>query len=212
MLERLRAAVRRGVELQLLQRVPHLVLLSEAYYQAEMRPLLADWMLPWLRRQGVRDITDEQMLVAIHTPSAVSAAVQQVLGDRHIKMLNLAADWLNHLLPHALRKVNRVHYGLLRPHEIARYSAAGRLPRSRRFLAVPFVGKDAPSHASEYAHPDIAIGLATLAYRYEGMRPADFGAAIHHLRAELDSEIGEPHPHPNPNPKPNPNPNPNPNT
>ena len=35
-LEKLRAAVRRGVELQLLQRVPHLVLLSEAYYQAEM--------------------------------------------------------------------------------------------------------------------------------------------------------------------------------
>ena len=33
--------------------------------------------------------------------------------------------------------------------------------------AVPFVGKDAPSHASEYAHPDIAIGLATLAYRCE---------------------------------------------
>ena len=29
----------------------------------------------------VRDITDEQMLVAIHTPSAVSAAVQQVLRD-----------------------------------------------------------------------------------------------------------------------------------
>ena len=31
-----RAGERRGVELQLLQRVPHLVLLSEAYYQAEM--------------------------------------------------------------------------------------------------------------------------------------------------------------------------------
>ena len=46
-----------------------------------MRPLLAEWMLPWLRRQGLRDITDEQMLVAIHTPSAVSAAVQQVLTD-----------------------------------------------------------------------------------------------------------------------------------
>ena len=52
------------------------------------------------------------------------------------------------------------------------------------------MGKDAPSHASEYAHPDIAIGLATLAYRYEGLRPADFGAAIHQLRAELDSEVG----------------------
>ena len=68
-------------------------------------------------------------------------------------MLNLAADWLSHLLPHALRKVNRVHYGLLRPHEIARYSAAGRLPRSRRYLAVPFVGKHAPSNPSPNPQP-----------------------------------------------------------
>ena len=62
-------------------------------------------MVPWLRRHGVRDISDEQMLVALHTPGAAAAAVQQVLGDRHIKMLNLAADWLGHLLPHVLRKV-----------------------------------------------------------------------------------------------------------
>ena len=47
------------------------------------------------------------------------------------------------------------------------------LPRSRRFLAVPFVGKDAPSPSSEYAHPDVAIGLSTLAYRYEGLRYAE---------------------------------------
>ena len=35
-------------------------------------------------------------------------------------MLNLASDWLASLLPHTLKKVNRVHYGLLRPHELAR--------------------------------------------------------------------------------------------
>ena len=42
----------------------------------------------------------------------------------------------------------------------------GGLPRSRRYLSVPFVGKDAPSHAAEFAHPDVAIGLTILAYRY----------------------------------------------
>jgi hypothetical protein len=41
-------------------------------------------------------------------------------------------------------------------------------PRSRLLLAVPFVGKDVPSRASEFSHPDVVIGLSTLAYRYEG--------------------------------------------
>ena len=85
-------------------------------------------------------------------------------------MLNLGADWLRFLLPHAMRKVSRVHYGLLSPAEIAQMELSGSVPRSRRFLAVPFVGKDAPSHSSEFAHPDVAIGLTILAYRYEGLR------------------------------------------
>ena len=44
------------------------------------------------------------------------------------------------------------------------------MPRSRFKLAIPFVGKDVPSRASEFAHPDIIIGLTILAYRYEGLR------------------------------------------
>ena len=67
-------------------------------------------------------------------------------------------------------KANRVPFGLLKPAEIDAAAAAGNLPRSRRFLAVPFVGKDAPSPSSEYAHPDVAIGLSYLAYRFEGLR------------------------------------------
>ena len=82
-------------------------------------------------------------------------------------MLNLASDWLLYFLPHVLKKVSRVHFGLLREHEMASLRERGCLPRSRRFLAVPFVGKDTPSAASEYAHPDVAIGLSILAYRLE---------------------------------------------
>jgi hypothetical protein len=33
------------------------------------------------------------------------------------------------------------------------------MPKSRRLVAVPFIGKDVPSHASEFAHPDVLIGL-----------------------------------------------------
>ena len=44
--------------------------------------------------------------------------------------------------------------------------------RSRFKLAIPFVGKDVPSRASEFSHPDIVIGFTILAYRY---------ASSHHL-------------------------------
>lgn len=42
------------------------------------------------------------------------------------------------------------------------------MPRTRAKLGIPFVGKDVPSRSSEFAHPDIIIGLTVLAYRYEG--------------------------------------------
>ena len=52
------------------------------------------------------------------------------------------------------------------------------MPRSRLMLAVPFLGKDVPSQSSEFAHPDVIIGLTVLAYRYSGMRPSDFAVVI----------------------------------
>ena len=90
----------------------------------------------------------------------------RVLGDEHLKMVNLTSDWLNSFLPHAISKVNRVHYGLLTPRDVT--DALRRdptMPLSRRLLAVPFLGKDVPSLASEFAHPDVIIGLTILAYR-----------------------------------------------
>ena len=48
-----------------------------------------------------------------------------------------------------------------------------RVPSSRQLLAVPFVGKDVPSRASEWSHPDVLIGLTLAAYRYEGLRRDD---------------------------------------
>ena len=55
-LERLVEAIRSGLSMNVMQRVPHLVLLSDAYYVSALRPVLADWLLLWLRRQGLRDI------------------------------------------------------------------------------------------------------------------------------------------------------------
>lgn len=33
-----------------------------------------------------------------------------------------------------------------------------KMPKSRKLLAVPFVGKDVPSRASEFSHPDVVVG------------------------------------------------------
>ena len=48
------------------------------------------------------------------------------------------------------------------------------MPRSRFKLAIPFVGKDVPPRASEFAHPDIIIGLTVNASRFKlpASRPA----------------------------------------
>ena len=34
---------------------------------------------------------------------------------------------------------------------------------TRKMVAVPFKGKDSPSPAAEFAHPDVLIGLTILA-------------------------------------------------
>ena len=178
-----------GIERHVIQRQPHPVLLSKDFYFTTLEPILSNLLLTWLRRQGLVDLTDAQALKALEVGPA-DKQIQHALSDRYVKMLNLGCDWLRHLLPHSLRKVSRVHYGLLSPEEMLQMEAVGGLPRSRRFLAVPFVGKDAPSPSSEFAHPDVAIGLSTLAYRYEGLRPQDFGGVLHHLRTAMENEVG----------------------
>ena len=54
-----------------------------------------------------------------------------------MKLLNLTADWLDALLPHALSRIDRVHYGLLQPEELERaYARNPAMPRNRALLAV----------------------------------------------------------------------------
>lgn len=67
-------------------------------------------------------------------------------------------------MPHTLGKINRVTYGLLTPEYIA---AHPQQTHTRLHSAVPYSGKDAPTAASEFAHPDILAGLTVLAYRHQ---------------------------------------------
>ena len=91
------------------------------------------------------------------------------------------------LLPHCLAKINRFAYGLLREdHRVADPHAS----RSRILAAVPFVGKDKPSPASEFAQPDITIGLTTLAYRYQGLRKSDVRKLLMYMLKRHHSQPG----------------------
>ena len=65
-----------------------------------------------------------------------------------------------------------------------------RMPISRSKLAIPFIGKDVPSPASEFAHPDVTVGLTILAYRYEGLRFVDFSEFLASLQASMTKEMG----------------------
>ncbi len=88
-------------------------------------------------------------------------------------------------------QIDRVSFGLLSKADFDRALAKDpNMPRTRAKLAVPFVGKDVPSESSEFAHPDVIIGLTILAYRYEGLRWTDFNDIIANLRSTLTLEVG----------------------
>ena len=89
-LQALGEALAKGVRLNLLQREPHLVLLSLPYYHSTLKPLLARLLLSWMRRQGLVDVTDEQALKCLDV-GASDKAVQLALADKHVKLLNLGA-------------------------------------------------------------------------------------------------------------------------
>ena len=64
------------------------------------------------------------------------------------------------------------------------------MPESRRLLAVPFIGKDVPSPAAEFANPEVLVGLTILAYRYDGLRDSDVSQLVASLKDRLKQETG----------------------
>ena len=122
---------------------------------------------------------------------ALAAKVMANVSLQQKKLLNLTYSWLRTFMPHCLAKINRVSFGLLTEEDCEAVLKEDPLvPRSRLKLAVPFVGKDVPSSSSEFAHPDIIIGLTILAYRYSGLRQSDFNDVIDSMTSEFTREIG----------------------
>lgn len=155
---------------------------------------------------STRDVTQEFVAKVKRSLSALSAELKwlaqaalaakvmsRVTSAQQRKLLNLSYDWLRTFLPHILAKVNRVSFGLLSSKDcLQALEDDAMVPQSRLKLSVPFVGKDVPSKSSEFAHPDVILGLTILGYRYSGMRFEDFSDLIDSLSAEFSQEIGPP--------------------
>eukprot|EP01090_Pellita_catalonica_P013707 TRINITY_DN3317_c0_g2_i1.p1 TRINITY_DN3317_c0_g2~~TRINITY_DN3317_c0_g2_i1.p1 ORF type:complete len:610 (-),score=129.98 TRINITY_DN3317_c0_g2_i1:245-2047(-) len=122
--------------------------------------------------------------------------IRERFSKLSLQMLNVAKDWVCSFLPHCLSKIDRVSYGIVHRNDLDRWEAMGAkdlidsMPKSRKLLAIPFIGKDVPSTSSEFAHPDVLIGLSILAYRYEGMRKSDIVALVRQLKKALEQEPG----------------------
>eukprot|EP00796_Vickermania_ingenoplastis_P003610 gene3610-2550_t len=211
----LHAALTEGLARHALQREPHLVLLDAAFYKTSLLPHFVTWAqlwvfdelhtylstnvltcsAPWWSFDAMADFTMPFFSCAERCGEANAAVVGEILAATPaygVKLLNLAHDWLHRLLPHVLAKIDRVSYGILQPRDTERYSkeALQFMPLSRQLTAVPFVAKDVPSASSEFAHPDVAIGLTVLAFRYEGLRRRDTKRLLQGLKRDLMKQRG----------------------
>jgi len=199
-LEKIRAIINEGYKQRAMQRNPHIVLLNPDFYHKHLKPVMAEWAILWLESQSLAGLNDQQIADYILEEDRASFVVRRpdlvelvnnTLSPKHKKMLNLCRDWLKSYLPHVLQKIDRVSFGLLSKADYDRAIATDpNMPRTRAKLAVPFVGKDVPSQSSEFAHPDVIIGLTILAYRYEGLRWTDFTDIIASLRSTMTMELG----------------------
>eukprot|EP00756_Hemistasia_phaeocysticola_P010307 Hpha_TRINITY_DN15008_c2_g11::TRINITY_DN15008_c2_g11_i1::g.123864::m.123864 len=187
----------RGREQGALQTKPHLVLLDTEYYSQCMKPVLAKWLWMWFQAQHLTVLGEEKTVAFVGDAKARRAMADEVeargdeVSGEDIQMLNLGHEWLHAFLPHILRKVDRVTFGIMTNEDMDRAKQRNpQMPRSRLKLGIPFIGKDLPSDSSEFAHPDVVIGLTVLAYRYEGLRSGDFNEALGEVQARVSNEVG----------------------
>ena len=173
------ALLQPGVASKAVQTSPHLVLVDQKWYQqncvvkyaAELASLLTE-LLP-------SAVPNKELVLQFFQSSLnpLPAGLLK-LPSTEQQLLCLARQWLFHLFPHNASKVSRVAYGLTED--------------AKRLVSVPFLAKDVPSERSEFAHPDIVIGLAYLSYFYEGLRLCDVERLLKMLVRDVSMERGPP--------------------
>lgn len=187
--ENIKKALRRGIEDEWLSDRPHLLLYDRRCYEHLLLPWLCKWTLIWLRSNSVAlELTDSALVAFLNGNDDEATSLCRALGDRDVKLLLLARQWLQTILPFLLGKRYLIDYGLLPSSWITPSTS-----KSRRLLAVPYVGKDRPSATSEFSHPDVLIGFTLLAYRCNGLRMADFKVLLTDSREGMQADVGIPH-------------------
>ena len=212
-LSAIRSVIMNGFRQRALQREPHLVLLDPGHYYVEqLLPALVPWLQLWLHTHLADHLPEQErrrwsyasldvfmdktkpFLCAAtklgDADSEVSRELNAHMPPYGLQLLNLAHDWLHRLLPHVLAKIDRVSFGVLQPNDLALNGDAARMPYSRKMMAVPFVAKDVPSRSSEFAHPDVVLGLTILAFRYEGLRVQDVKELVTQLKQDFARQAG----------------------
>ena len=193
----MRRAMKKGIASRAIQQSPHPVLLDPSWYAEEMLGLVADASLQWCSLSFFFVfffffffffVCVFILICEICERGQRRSWKRRKQDKKGLKLLNLAADWTTTLMPHVLAKIDRVTFGLLTREDLA--AAPPDMPASRRVTAVPFVGKDVPSRASEFAHPDILIGLTILAYRYSGLRLSDMRRIVVGLKHDYARQVG----------------------
>eukprot|EP01061_Rhynchopus_euleeides_P041314 TRINITY_DN7171_c0_g2_i1.p1 TRINITY_DN7171_c0_g2~~TRINITY_DN7171_c0_g2_i1.p1 ORF type:complete len:2989 (+),score=1239.68 TRINITY_DN7171_c0_g2_i1:95-8968(+) len=198
--EEIRKRLAEGVQQHAIQDIPHVSIINPQFYRNWLVPSVAKYCVVWLRSQGAcSDLDKADMVTYMTSPQnflqpAVSEKVRRSCRDFDLKMLNLARLWVQTLLPHILSRVHRVSYGVLTSDELTKFKARDPLiPKTRRLLAIPFVGKDTPSETSEFQEPDVVIGFTTLSYRMLGLRYDNFVEMLKHMKMEMREEASTPH-------------------
>jgi len=195
LLDSIASVIAKGIQQHAIQSSPHLVLLDAEWYHHALKQPLAQWIMLWLRSKQhmhVKLSDEDAITYLVDGPLGASKEVCQRVQSLHSasqrKVLHLSHDWISSFMPHVLAKIDRVSYGLLTAEDMQLVDPS--MPNSRRLLAVPFIGKDVPSHASEFSHPDVLIGLTILAYRYEGMRRSDVRRVIAAMQRQMRTQVG----------------------
>ena len=129
-------------------------------------------------------------LVVKSESKAVSTLMKHVRDTNIVGLFRLCHRYLHIIFPHCLRKVNSVTHGLIRRDQTLTPLNGYVESSTRRYMSVPYVGKDQPSNASEYSHPDILIMLTLLAYRHGGLRKNDVRELVLLLQEKLRNQKG----------------------
>ena len=125
--EKLASALRNGIRQHHFQNTPHLVLLSRKFYNLHLLEPITQWVTMWLfsvtslptadaTRNSTKPLFITFLRASVNSPEWKSArkSIDELhLGDESVKLVNLAREWVQNLLPHVMGKVNRVTFGIL---------------------------------------------------------------------------------------------------